>query len=125
MSIQTKKDVIFIATAKELSIRSYYRRLWLAVKNIDMPRRSWLDMIADAIRDYDGLICHPNGMRYHIPDVDEAFGDDIHMRWLGFFMTSDATGQHPKMWTRKIVRLQLLDLYFKIKHPDIAAHFGR
>ena len=127
MSQQTVRGVIYIATAEELLSRSYYCRLWVAARNISIStsRRSWLDAIADAIRDYKGLICHPGGARYKIPIVDDIFGGDHDMRWLSYFLLPDDSGRLPKMKTRKVERLRLIDLFFKIRHPDIARHFGR
>ncbi len=126
MSQQTVRDIIYVATAEELLSRSYYCRLWMAARNISIsiPRRSWLDAIADAIRDYKGLICHTNGKPYQVPCIDTVFGDTS-MRWLSYFLLPDDTGRLPKMKTRKVERLRLIDLFFKIRHPDIARHFGR
>lgn len=122
---QKNKHIIYVATKEELMNESYYRRLWMATCNIDLSRRSWLDRIANALRDYDGAIMHRCGLPYEIPCVDEAFGDDPDMRWLGYYKLSDGTGLRPKMMCRKFHRLQLLDLYFRICHPNIARHFGR
>lgn len=103
----------------------YYRRLWLAVKNVPIPRRAWLDELADFLRDCDGLIYTHDGQPYPVPLVDELFGDDFDMRWLGYYLVPDETGDYPKMKSRKIERLQLLDLYFQLKYPDIAEKFDR
>ena len=101
----------------------YYQRLWLAVKNIDIPRRVWLDELADLIRDHDGVIYTHDGQHYEFPLVDDIFADDSDMRWLGYYLTPDETGTAPRTKSRKVERLQLLDLYFQIKHPDISKHF--
>lgn len=119
------KKVIFVATREELERKSYYRRLWIATRNVNIPRRSWLDAIADTLRDFDGLIIHRSGKAYDIPDIDNVFGDDPDLRWLGYYLQPDGSGEYPKIRTRKYQRLELLDLYFRINHPDIARHFGR
>ncbi|MCY7297295.1 hypothetical protein [Alteromonas sp. a30] len=118
------KNVVFVATREELESQSYYRRLWIATRNVKIPRRSWLDAIANTMRDFDGLIITRAGEVYNIPDIDAVFGDDPDLRWLGYYMQPDGSGEFPKMRTRKYQRLELLDLYFRINHPSIARHFG-
>ncbi|MGH1432562.1 MAG: hypothetical protein ACRBB4_15775 [Neptuniibacter sp.] len=103
----------------------YYRRLWLAMRNVKIARREWLDELADTFRDFDGVIVDSFGQPYELPLVDDVFGDDIHMRWLGYYLTPDISGYCPKSKSRKVERLQLLDLYFRIKHPKVAAHFEK
>lgn len=102
----------------------YYRRLWIAVKNVTIPRRAWLDELADLIRDCDGVIYSHDGKIYDIPLIDEVFGDDFDMRWLGYYLVPDESGDKPKMKCRKIERLQLLDLYFQVQFPEIAESFS-
>ena len=103
----------------------YYRRLWLAVRNITITRREWLDELADTFRDFHGEIYQSDNQPYEIPLVDDVFNDDFDMRWLGYYLEADDTGSNPRIKSRKIERLQLLDLYFQIKHPHIAKHFER
>ena len=123
--LSISKPVIYLATNKELSTKSYYRRLWMAVRNMPISRRDWLDEIADTLRDFDGVILYRSGKPFVVPLVDDVFGHDDDMRWLGFYMQPDRSGKWPKSKTRKLQRLQLLDLYFRIRHPDIARHFGK
>lgn len=120
-----KKSVIKLTPASVLLSEKYYRRLWLAVRNMDISRRDWLDIIADMFRDFDGEIVQEDGALYDIPLVDDVFGSDNHMRWLGYFLEADNDDAIPRFQSRKIERLQLLDLYFRIKHPRIAKHFSR
>lgn len=103
----------------------YYRRLWLAVRNVEIPRREWLDELADTLRDFNGVIYQTDSRIYDIPYIDDVFNDDFDMRWLGYYLEADDTGRNPRIKTRKVERLQLLDLYFHIKHPQIAKHFTR
>ena len=124
MQTQTKRTVI-LATSAELMNEHYYRRLWIAVRNMEVPRREWLDELANTFRDYDGVVLYTSGQTYQVPFVDEVFGDDPDMRWLSYYLKSDPSGNRPQSRSRKLERLQILDLYFRIKHPDIAAHFGR
>ena len=124
MNYGVKRKLTLTHPATLLS-EHYYRRLWLATRNVDIPRRDWLDELADTFRDFDGVIFTPNGQCYELPLVDEVFGDDTDMRWMGYFLKPDISGFYPHSRTRKIERLQLLDLYFRIKHPHIAKHFNR
>lgn len=124
MNYQIREKITLTHPSLLLS-QHYYRRLWLAVRNVDIPRRDWLDELADTFRDYNGVILTPNGQRYTLPFIDDVFGDDTDMRWLGYYLTADATGLYPRVRTRKIERLQILDLYFRIKWPEIAKHFAK
>lgn len=123
--LENSKYKIALTHPSILLSEHYYRRLWLAVRNVKITRRDWLDEIADLLRDYDGCIFTPRGHPYEPPLVDEIFGDDIDMRWLGYYLKPDITGYYPRIRSRKIERLQLLDLYFKIKYPDIAVNFEK
>jgi len=120
-----KNQKIVVASTEIFASGHYYRRLWIATRNISIPRREWLNEIADALRDYDGMILDEYERRFCIPLVDEVFGDDPDMRWISYYMRPDNSGDHPVSKSRKFKRLQLIDLYFKIRHPDIARHFKR
>jgi hypothetical protein len=119
------KRTISVASYEELADHSYYLRLWMAIRNVEISRRSWLDELANTFRDFDGNIVTEYGQPYEIPCIDEVFGDDPDLRWLSYFMMADTTGMHPKFFSRKFTRLQLLDLYFRIRHPNISRHFSR
>ncbi|WP_158657796.1 hypothetical protein [Agarilytica rhodophyticola] len=123
--ISDTKRVIYIATREELSCHCYYLRLWMAVKNINISRRLWLDELADTFRDFPGHVLQRNGHPFIIPCLDDVFGNDPDLRWLGYYLREDKTGIHPNSISRKMERLRLLDLYFRIKHPLIARHFGK
>ncbi len=123
--LSNNKRTIYLATPKELLCESYYRRLWIATRNISIPRRDWLDEIADTFRDFEGNVIHCSGKPFCIPEVDDIFGNDPDMRWLGYYLKPVHNRNIPHSKSRKIERLQLLDLYFRIKHPDIARHFGK
>ena len=116
---------IVVASADLLACQHYYNRLWLATRNMSIPRREWLNEIADTFRDYNGIIIYRSGKTFTVPLVDEVFGDDPDMRWFSYYLRPDRSGEHPASRSRKIERLQLLDLYFRIKHPKIARHFKR
>ncbi len=100
---------------------SYKKRLWLAARNLNISRRNWPNVIADAIYNFDGYIMLDNGMLWPIPDVDNVLGDP---RWFSYYFEED-DGGNPLRDVRLIERLRLIDLYFKIKHPLIARHFDK
>lgn len=119
------KPIITLTPLSELLSEPYYRRLWLAVRNTEISRRNWLDELANTFRDFEGTFETENGRPFELPLVDDVFGNDDDMRWLGYYLKPDATGLFPFSYSRKIERLQLLDLYFRIKHPHIARHFKK
>ena len=119
------KRVTTVATTAELKNYHYYRRLWIAARNLELPRRRWLDEIAACFRDYQGDVIYASGDPYPIPLVDDIFGDDPDMRWLSYYLGTDESGKEPRSVSRKLERVQLIDLYFRIKFPAVARHFNR
>ena len=119
--MKTWYKTIYVASESELMDQTYYRRLWLAA----IPRREWLDAIADTLRDYRSTIAFAPGQRYQVPCIDAAIGNDLDVRWLGHFLAANDNGGFPLRYSRKIERLRLIDLYFRIRHPEIARHFHR
>jgi hypothetical protein len=120
-----KKRVITVASNAELLNKHYYSRLWLATRNLKLPRRAWLDLIAETFVKDDIQIILPTGQLYQIPLVDEIFGNDPDVRWMSYFLRADDTDLHPASFSRKLERLRMIDLYFRIRYPDIAIHFSR
>lgn len=123
MSCRNQKTIC-VANMTELTNEHHYRRLWMAVRNLKIPRRGWLDEIADCLRDCDASIIDQAGKPFPIPYVDDIF-DDTDMRWFSYYLKSDPTGTRPRTISRKLERLQLIDLYFKIRHPDLAKKIQR
>lgn len=120
-----RRKTLYVATRHQLNDPQYYKRLWLAARNLSLPRREWLDAIADAIRDYEGEIAWYSGEPYEVPCIDKVFGDDPDVRWLSYFLGANDNGDRPLRQTKKIERLRLIDLYFRIEYPEIAKHFHR
>lgn len=114
------KRVIVVASDAQLLNRHYKRRLWIAARNMGISRRKWLDEIADAIYNFNGVIVNVNGTEWKIPDIDDIFGNP---RWVSAYL-EDIDGE-PRRETKKIERLRIIDLHFQIKHPHIHRHFGR
>ncbi len=122
MHKKTKRFVI-VASNQELTSLAYRRRLWIATRNLPVSRRALINLIAAVLYDYKGKVIWPNGWVWPIPDIDELF--DIDGRWLSLWL-EDCDGE-PKRQPRStsIEKLRVIDLYFRIKYPDIARHFGK
>ncbi len=120
---ESGRPVVYVATDAELRNEHYYRRLWMAFRSQEIPRREWLDELADVFRDADADYRYRSGKPYELPEIDDLF-DDPEMRWLSAFLRAGARGDIPASRSRKLDRLRVLDLYFRIKHPCIARHFA-
>ncbi|MCB1935507.1 MAG: hypothetical protein KDF59_06160 [Nitrosomonas sp.] len=119
MQLQVRR-VIKVASDAQLLNPHYRRRLWIALRNEGISRRTWPDVLAATIYDFDGEILNPNGTPWDVPYIDDVMGDP---RWISALL-EECNGE-PCRDTRMIERLRLLDLYFRIKRPHIQRHFGR
>ena len=119
----TRQTIITVASDAQLRTPIFYRRLWLAIRNVPIQRRDWLDELADTFRDFDGRYVYSNGKEYLLPDLDTTFGDDASMRWFGAYM--GITDGSPTVRSYRVDRLRILDLYVQIKSPDVARHIRR
>ncbi len=115
-----EKIAITVASKAELMSSCYSRRLWLAARNLSIPRRQWPDVIADTVYTFEGDILLPDGRPFPVPEVDRVLGDP---RWFSYYF-EEVDGQ-PRRTVRLIERLRIIDLYFRIAKPHIARHFGR
>ena len=122
--VTTKERSVVLASAAELHRPSYYLRLWLAARNTRLSRRRWLDAIADCFRDFEGDVYEPSGSVYALPEVDDIFPDS-EMRWMSYYLEANPSVDEPRRRSTHLERLQLIDLYFRIQHPDIARRFGQ
>jgi hypothetical protein len=61
-----------------------------------------------------------DGRPFELPDIDDAFGGDGSFRWLSDFIRFAEDPPHQLPQRRIIARLRLIDLYFRIKHPERA-----
>ena len=59
-----------------------------------------------------------------MPEIDDVFRDDQQGRWFSDFVKLPASGKNPRLQDRVIERARLLDLYFRIRYPALAATFG-
>ena len=118
---------VFMARPAALRSRSYFRRLAIATRNLGLSRREIPNWMANTIFRFEGVIRSHDGQALNITDtaIDDAFRNDGSFRWLSDFMgfAERPLRQSPQM--RVVVRLQLLDIAFKIDKPEIAKHFGR
>ncbi|MER2511212.1 MAG: hypothetical protein ABTQ25_02115 [Nitrosomonas ureae] len=119
--LSQSKRVVVVASKAELTNPHYSRRLWLAARNMHISRRKWPDVIADAIYNFKGEIMIGNGMCWPLPYMEDVYGNDS--RWFSYYL--EAIDGEPRRTVRLIERLRLIDIYFRIKYPHIAQHFGR
>lgn len=112
--------VVMVASDAQLFNRHYRRRLWMAARNLNIPRRRWFDALADVIYNFDGEIVNPNGTRWNIPDIDDSMGCN---RWISAYL--EEYNGAPRRETRMIERLRIIDVFFQVKYPHIHRHFGR
>ena len=112
--------VITVATLPELLRHSHFQRLAIATAALEFSRRKLIDEIADVLYEFEGELVWPDGRPFDLPDIDEAFGGDGSFRWLSDFIRFAARPVHQLPQRRVIARLRLIDLYFRIKHPERA-----
>lgn len=118
-AIATDTLTVTVATNGQLQRKSHYRRLGIAYAALDVPRRSFPNVLADTIYEFEGAITWINGMPFVLADnaVDDAFGGDGSFRWLSDFKRFVEIEPRQQPQDRIIPRLRLIDLYFRIKHP--------
>lgn len=111
---------VVVASDTALRRYSHFQRLAIATAALPVSRRELPNLIADTIYNFKGEIVWPNGTPYDLPDLDDAFGGDGSFRWVSDFIrfAEEPPRQHPQR--RVIERLRLIDLYFRIKHPERA-----
>lgn len=119
--------LISVASDAELLRRSYFQRLAIATKALELPRREIPNWIADVIYSYEGSIVWPNGDKFVVgdEDIDAAFNDDGSFRWLSDFLRFAETPPRQAPQLRVLSRLRLIDLALRIAHPSWARHIGR
>lgn len=117
-------STVVMATDYQLQRLSHHYRLALAAKAEGISRRKWADAIADAIYGFEGTIYYADGRKFDPTDteIDDTF-DDPEFRWISDFL--GFADVHPAdrrqgPQRRTIARLRLIDLYFRIKHPERA-----
>lgn len=119
--------LVIVASDSELLRRSYFQRLAIATKALELPRREIPNWVADVIYACEGSIVWPNGDRFVIDDedIDAAFNDDGSFRWLSDFLRFAEVPPRQAPQLRVLSRLRLIDLAMRIAHPSWAGHIGR
>lgn len=112
--------VVVVASDRQLRRRSHFQRLAIATAAMEVSRRELINVISDEIYAFKGKILWDDGRPYDVPDVDDAFGNDGSFRWVSDFIrfAEEAPKQMPQ--GRIMERLRLIDLYFRIRHPERA-----
>lgn len=82
--------------------------------------------MADAFLMVDNRVelFYRSGKPYTLPEIDEVFPNPEN-RWMSDYLRSYPTELKPAIRSRALEHLRLLDLYFRVRYPRIAAHFGR
>lgn len=119
-----QKSVVYLASDAMLCHHIYLRRLKAAMRMHGVPRRKWRDLVADALRDFDGVIIDHRGMAYEPPCVDDAFPKDEAQRSISDFIKEPSEGIRPRLSSRSIRWVRLVDLYFRINFPELIKEFG-
>lgn len=115
--------VVTVASDWELNNPHYLRQLKASAAAMNLPRRRWLDALADAIYRFQGNFVFRDGTPYRVPDIDEHFPDDFDHRWISSFAKEVSSDVTPRIRAGSIERVRLFDLYFRIMHPDVASRF--
>ena len=120
-SPEADQKTIVMAADYQLLRKSHFRRLAIAAAAEDISRREWPNAIADAIYGFEGTIYYANGRKFEPTDteVDDTF-DDPEFRWISDFLAFAEVEPRQKPQRRTLARLRLIDLYFRIKHPERA-----
>lgn len=123
-SREASVSTVVMASDYQLQRLSHHYRLALAAKAEGISRRKWADSIADTIYGFEGTIYFADGRKFEPTDteVDDTF-DDPDFRWISDFLRFALVPpadrrQGPQR--RTLARLRLIDLYFRIKHPERA-----
>jgi len=121
------KRKVILATNRELCRRSHFQRLAIASRALNLPRREFPNWMADTIFGFEGEFFSSEGDAFDVDDedIDAAFNDDGSFRWLSDFLVfADLPPRQRPQW-RIIERLRLIDLAFRIAHPERAAWIAK
>ena len=117
-----KNKFVVVATDEQLRRPSHFQRLAIATKDLGLSRRKIPDWIADEIYSFEGKIMRYDGRLFLVDDhdIDLAFNDDGSFRWLSDFIMFANKPPQQSPQERVLTRLRLIDLAFRIAHPDRA-----
>lgn len=113
-----EKDRVFdVVTDAELMCSVYWNRMHTAAVNLDISERAWPDAIQQMFLEEDG-----KGTRFQYPPVpfEVPVIDDVwdgNDRYFRIFREARSC--------QYLARDRMFDIYLRVKHPQIARHFGR
>lgn len=112
---------VVMATDFHLGRKSHMQRLAIAAVAEGFSRREWPNEIADAVYGFEGTIYFADGRKFEPTDteIDDTFADPD-FRWISDFLSFADVPPRQRPQRRVIARLRLIDLYFRIKHPERA-----
>lgn len=121
-----KQHRVYVASENDLRSPLYLNSLKAAMGMLGLPRRRWRDAIADALCAYEGDFVGPRGEIYMPPEIDDAFPEHIDQRWISDFIARRfQKGTPVRLHKRSIERIRLIDLYFRLRYPEVVANFCR
>ena len=114
---------ITIPDAKVLARPSAVRRLAMAYRTKNLPRRKILDFIADHLYQHEGELLYQGRNVSFDADIDEVFGTDRDPseRWLGDFLAFAVDAPRQRAQRRVVDRLVMLWVALAIQNPEQAA----
>ena len=93
--------------------------IWQAIlRRKELRNRYWLTTLAECLYDPTINYFHPDGSRYHLPDLDDVFNGLDEGRGMRQFLTPDETGNNTRYPVQRLLRLQMLELYLQCVEPD-------
>ena len=118
--------IVHVPCAELVCTRPYFQRLAIAVRDLNLSRRSIPDWMADALY-RDDIIFVEGGRRIVFSDtaIEEAFGDELSFRWLSDCIRFAEHPPRQDAQLRVARRLQLIATAFHVNAPDVARHFHR
>jgi len=123
------RERIFVAGNHDLIRKPFYRdRVWRPARDAHQDiggRTGWLFAL-EAVYCFEGKLFWPHGRPFDIPVIDDVF-DDHENRWMTNFLKADKTGEAPAMYSRKLDRLRLIELYCRLlrEHEELPRWDGR
>lgn len=113
---------VTLARDDELLRRSHVRRLAIATRALELPRREIPNWMADVIYGYGGDIFWSGGKLFKLDnvDIDTVFNDDGSFRWISDFVRFAERWPAQTPQQRLLPRLRLIDLAFRISNPERA-----
>ena len=120
-SHEASEKTVVMAADYQLQRTSHFQRLAIATVALGVSRREIPNILADAIYGFEGTIYFADGRKFEPTDteIDDTFADPD-FRWIWDFLSFAETEPRQRPQRRVIARLRLIDLYFRIKHPERA-----